>query len=318
MRRRHISSLALVVVILLLAASPALSQRSGRVRPSKSAAAPQESPALQRPKDPCAREFGNFRLVQGARSNQPLRSSPLFYLRLRHVRAVAVSDTHGNTDSDPFTLPWKFNVKGIHYDSIRDDSLLIMLPVEETYFVKFQGSGPVVETLLNAVRIDMVRGCGTTWPDQAVRFNDVVVPERGAALLKITPQGVAELSVDEEGDGGFEKNVAPTAVAEGHKAADQSGPRISVREERRETTITVTIEAEDEAGVKVIHYGLGAPLEDGEGFTPKREQDGKIFHRYTRPLQLELTRPQVIFVIADDELGNRSMTDYQLKHAPEK
>ncbi len=74
-------------------------------------------------------------------------------------------------------------------------------PVDETYIITFESRG---QTL---VSLDLVRGEDNEFPDLAVRYTDLHLPERVRVMLRVTPQGIEALRLDKNSDGDFETTL---------------------------------------------------------------------------------------------------------------
>jgi hypothetical protein len=135
-------------------------------------------------------------------------------------------------------------------------------------------------------------------PDQAIRYQDLVLPAGVMAKVRFTPQGIENLVYDSDGNGTFETTVTPTVSASGTSAQDVTPPTVNVSETRQQSFTLVTLTASDsESGVKAIYYSA----------------DGSSFRPYTTPFNVDPYRNPVIYAFADDNVANRSsLSTYQL------
>ena len=111
-------------------------------------------------------------------------------------------------------------------------------------------------------------------------------------MLVISGTTVIPLRYDMDGDGHFESEVAPTVDVNGELAKDQEPPHITFDSVLRGTTAEITIAAQDSAsGVKCpLLYSL----------------DDTHFRPYTSPFALDLSMTNTVYVIGDDNVGNRA------------
>jgi hypothetical protein len=136
-----------------------------------------------------------------------------------------------------------------------------------------------------------VEGLSYIQPTLAVRYNELTLSSSVTAMLRITPQGMEDLRYDEDGDGVFEKTVAPTASVTGALALDREMPSLTFGEQVRGNKRLVTINAIDEdSGIKKLLYSF-----DGQNYQP-----------YTKPLHLDPSKQSIVYAYADDNVGNRS------------
>lgn len=141
--------------------------------------------------------------------------------------------------------------------------------------------------------LEVVKGVGNQAPMQAVRYLDLNLPVGMMAMLRLTPEGVEELRYDKDGDGRFEKVVAPTASVIGTAALDMLPPVITFKQRTQGARKLITIVTRDKgAGVKAVHYSF----------------DGTHFHLYTYPILINPVRTRIVYAFADDNAANRSGT----------
>lgn len=220
------------------------------------------------------------------------------YLKLSDVQAVLVADSHGHSE-DPFNeRPTGQRLKRVVYDHPSRDSLLITAPVDETYIITFESRGQML------VSLDLVRGEDNEFPDLAVRYTDLHLPEGVRAMLRVTPQGIDPLRLDKNSDGDFETTINPGVVVTAPATYDHYGPTICFGESRRGAATRVTIAAADASGVRTIYYALAAgPPSDGLNFRP-----------YEGPFEVDASRTPLIYALADDRVGNRSgLKEFKVK-----
>jgi hypothetical protein len=229
-----------------------------------------------------------------AREIPEWQAAPAYYVRLQGVKRVLVSDAEGRTDDlfQPGTIQ---QVESASYDFVGHNTLYITLPVDETFSISFESIDP-------AMSLEIVKGRGNVSPDEAIRYNDLVL-ENGRAQFQLNAAGVGPVRLDSNHDGRFESILEPSAHVRGVAAKDTRGPEISFEIlERDGTSVLISIKAVDRAtGVKSLFYSIGAK----DGF-PEYE------FPYERPVRVSLKQPTSIWGIADDNAGNRSVRKYEV------
>ena len=223
---------------------------------------------------------------------RPQTEEESYHLRIDGAEIVDIQDDKGNGTKPAGDM-------GLLLDEDLDvtimggggDSHTLLIPTEGTYTVKFRPaeSGTEVELLRGPSKT--VEGLSYIQPTLAVRYNELTLSSGVTAMLRITPQGVEDLRYDEDGDGVFEKTVAPTASVTGALALDREMPSLTFGEQVKGNKRLVTINAIDEdSGIKKLLYSF-----DGQNFQP-----------YTKPLQLDPSKQSIVYAYADDNVGNRS------------
>lgn len=184
---------------------------------------------------------------------EPL-SDPAYYIQLRGVSRVLLSDDQGNTD-DLFQFPFNPKVQTATYDYGGDHSIQIVLPARRSYSITFEGESPLMS-------FEILNGRGNTAPDKAIRYVDLALGH-GRARVEITPLGVKPLRLDQKRNGRFDLVVQPTVSLRGRAAKDTHGPLITFHViERTATSLLISIKAVDkESRVKSVTYCV-----DGTGF----------------------------------------------------
>ena len=213
-----------------------------------------------------------------------------FLMSLLGAKDMVVTDSQGNsTNYTVGTQSIRVSIPGVNIYSTGNLSEAATLNATKTYTITFksQGESFAVE-LFNSVTND---------GDLAVRYEDTTIPLGITARLvvqadKVTPgldelndTGV-ELRYDRDGDGAFESVIPPTAIVHGAQANDREGPAITATRTGQEVLIAAT----DDSGVKAIYYSL----------------DGDSFQQYTSPLNIFNNQSRILYLVADDKVGNRS------------
>jgi hypothetical protein len=212
-----------------------------------------------------------------------------YYVRLSGVSRVLVSDAKGRTD-DLFRAGSLQKVEAT-YDFLGPDTVFITLPADEAYSITFETKDP-------AMNLEIVKGRGNVSPDEAIRYNDLVL-DKARAQFQLSAAGVTPLQIDANNDGRFESTLEPSAHVVGAAAKDTRGPEIRFEVlERDATSVLVAIKATDkETGVKNLFYSI----------------DMKHEFPYEGPVRVKLSESKSISGIADDNAGNRSVYTYQFE-----
>jgi hypothetical protein len=208
-------------------------------------------------------------------------------VRLSGVSRVLVSDAKGRTD-DLFRANAVQQVEAT-YDFLGPKTVFITLPASETYSIVFETEDP-------AMILEIVKGKGNVLPDEAIRYNDLVL-DKARAQFQLSAAGVTPLKIDANRDGRFESVLEPSAHVVGAAAKDTHGPEIRFEVlERDATSVLVAIKATDkETGVKNLFYSI----------------DNKREFPYESPVRVKLTEANFIVGVADDNAGNRSVYTYK-------
>jgi hypothetical protein len=263
---------------------------SAQQSPARGVATLEPDPVLIRPDD------GR----QGIPRLQPASS---YYVCLRHVTRVLVSDARGHTD-DLFNLQFAGfigpvtdqTIRTANYEFVAKDDVYIVVPVTEKYSITFETEES------GSVFLEIVKGWGNASPDEAIRYRDLALNGR-RAKFEITPDGVGPLRIDT--DGRFGSVIEPTASVRGRAAHDTSGPKITFQIlERTGSIILVAINTNDESGVKSVNYSLDIYRDSSGGY--------RMFP-YRGPIRIDLEKVSSLFVYADDYAGNRSGTLHDLR-----
>jgi|GEM_PF-4257776 len=211
-----------------------------------------------------------------------LPPTPAYYLNIIGSAHITIADTFGNTIdtiSGTLTTP----IPDVTYTPLTDVQHVAVLQATQSYTVTF-GSG------MTPLLVTVSRGTSNT-ADQATRFLDLNLPANSLLQLHITPQGIAPLRADTDGNGSFETEIAPTVSLTGPAANDIAPPTITVNHTGTLNQMTVTLLATDAgSGVKQLLYSL----------------DGTTFQPYTTPFTVDATKTPILYAFADDNAANRS------------
>ncbi len=214
-----------------------------------------------------------------------------YYVKLRGVDDILVTDAFGKDTSQPGKIAFHHALQGeVDVAYMGENAAMITLPVEmpdnQTYTATFKSVG-------QPILIESIKGVGNA-PEtatQIVRYLDINLPTGTTMMLKFTSQGVEDMRYDADGDGVFEATVKPTASVTGTLVQDIEGPDVTFSEQVRGMKRLVTINTADSgSGVLAVRYSL----------------DGKQFQPYTQPLLVDPAQNPAIYVIADDNVGNRA------------
>lgn len=220
--------------------------------------------------------------------------APANYLKLSDFSSLLVTDDRGHSEDPLGEHPTGQKVEGAVYDRGSESSILITTSAGRTFTFTFKAGGA-------AGSVNLVRGVGNYSPETAMRYKDLMLPPRATAMLRVTPEGFEPLRVDRDGDGSFETEVKPDVHVTGAAAADTQGPTFCFGEERRGAKTLVTVVAVDSSGVGGVFYSLDAP-------------EGTLtFRPYAGPFEVDTEHTKSVAVFADDGVGNRSVTTYDVK-----
>jgi hypothetical protein len=200
---------------------------------------------------------------------------------------VLASDAKGRTD-DLFRAGSIQQVEAT-YDFVGPKTVFITVPAGEAYSITFETKDP-------AMILEIVKGRGNVSPDEAIRYNDLVL-DKARARFQLTAAGVTPLRLDANHDGRFESILEPSAHVVGTAAKDTRGPEIRFEVlERDAYSVLVAIKAIDkETGVKNLFYSI----------------DKKHDFPYESPVRVKLNESTFIVGVADDNAGNRSVYTYK-------
>ncbi|NQW16907.1 MAG: alpha/beta fold hydrolase [Chloroflexi bacterium] len=175
-------------------------------------------------------------------------------------------------------------IPGVDVLAIGDNAYMVLLPAEssETFDLDFNATGPIF--------IEVLTGDGST-PDEAIRYQDVNLPDNAATRLSFTLAGARDLSYDSDGNGSFDATSTPTAILTGAAAADTEGPVITLTSTSTGALTQVTLAATDSvSGVASLYYST-----DGASFIP-----------YAAPFTVDLRASSTVHAFANDGAANRS------------
>jgi hypothetical protein len=264
---------------------------SAQQSPARGVATIEIGPVLIRPDD--------------GRQGPQLQRESSYYICLRHVTRVLVTDARGHTD-DLFNLQFAGfmgsvtdqTVRNANYEFVGKNDVYVVVPVTEKYSITFETEES------GSVFLEIVKGWGNADPDEVIRYRDLVLNGR-RAKFEITPRGVEPLRIDTDGNGRFASVIEPTASVRGRAAHDTRGPEITFQIlERTGSTILVAIDTKDESGVKSVSYSLDIYRDSSGGY--------RMFP-YRGPIRIDLEKVSSLFVKADDYAGNRSGTLHDLR-----
>jgi hypothetical protein len=229
--------------------------------------------------------------------SQNTTCSELYYVSIIGLLDVDVSDSKGGK----FLKYQNFAInsaKGLlGYLPTGESSVFLTFDPSATHYVDFKFPN-------TPIAIEVVKGCGNSNPNMAVRFRDVSLPVNSKVRLTLSPQSVSDLVYDKDGDGELESVLKSTVRISGVKASDTKKPRLVVTTENRGVYVLVTITAEESVDIKKILYSL----------------DGIHFKVYKEPFQIQYTPDLVtIYTFADNNIGVRSgLYTKNFRFMPEK
>lgn len=220
--------------------------------------------------------------VLGAKDRENFIGEPNYLLKVIGSQSVSISDSFGNT-TDPLSTSVDEGVRTIDIDVTGNKYLSTTFPLDQNYKAVIKAPSTPFSIILTKSDDQIIT--------QAIRYIDVSLPANVLALLEITPQGVAILKYDSDGNGTFETPVNPTINVSGTSAQDVEPPNVVVNETVQNGISQIVLEATDAGtGVQRIMYSL----------------NGVTFQQYSTPLSLNPAQTPTIYCFADDQVANRS------------
>jgi len=221
-------------------------------------------------------------LAAGIEESEAFVGEPNYELKVIGSQSVTINDSFGNT-TNPFSTSSDEGVRTVQTDVTGDSYLSAIFPLDQNYRVVLRAPARPVSILLT-------KSDGQTI-NQAIRYLDITLPSGVWALLEITPQGVAALKYDSDGNGTFDTSVSPTVSVTGTPAQDVESPVVTINETVLNGTSRITLEGADAGtGVKQIMYSV----------------DGITYLPYSTPLNLNPSQVPTVYAFADDNVANRS------------
>jgi pimeloyl-ACP methyl ester carboxylesterase len=212
----------------------------------------------------------------------PETAEPSYYIRLIGISAVTVTDASGHVIT-PFGNAADDNVPSVTTHLLGDKAVLIIASTDETHTISFRsGSDPI--------ELEITKGTDVATAE-AVRYEDLMLPEGTNASFSVTSQGAEVLHYDADNNGTFESTISPTASVSGPAAQDTDPPVVTIAATRQANNATISIAASDVgSGVKATYYST----------------DGAHFQTYTAQFSVDLSQASTIYAFADDSVANRS------------
>lgn len=216
-----------------------------------------------------------------AATTEKVAARPVHHLTIIGADSIIVHDDQGNS-TDVITGTLRGSVPGVSTSPLGEHSVEAIIASTGTFSVTFQTSNRPVAIELTLGDDGLVQ--------QAIRYQDLVLPEHVTALLRLNNESVDLLRYDGDGDGRYEQTVLPTVSLTGTLANDLTPPTLSLASTEQLGTSLITLTARDEgSGVRDLFYSL-----DGEHYRP-----------YTRPVTLDMQHNPVLYAYADDNAANR-------------
>jgi pimeloyl-ACP methyl ester carboxylesterase len=209
-------------------------------------------------------------------------AQPAHYITILNTASATLADTLGNTTdaiSGTLTAP----VPNASYYILGERAHMFVMPASEPYTVTL----PVGEA---PMYLELRTGTGDT-STQTIRYSDQTFPLTTTAMLSISPQGVADLRYDSDGDGSFDTVVPPTVSVSGDAANDTESPAVSITVDKQGGRWLATITAtDDRSGVKQVLYST----------------DDRQYALYEDPFEVNPDEVAMLYAFADDNVANRS------------
>lgn len=233
----------------------------------------------------------------GSKRVAEFQPDPAYFVCLRNVTRVWVSDARGRTD-DLFNEGSLHAIRSATYHLVAQDAVYIIVPVKETYSITFETSEPVMF-------LEILKGRSDSSPDEAIRYRDLVLDGK-SAKFDLAPAAVGQLRLDASQSGRFDWVIEPTVSLRGQAAHDTTRPEVNIQIlERNGDTVLVAISAKDnESGVKRVSYAL-------DNFSNSR--GGYRDFPYQGPVRIDLRQTKVLWAFAEDYAANRSGAVYDFR-----
>lgn len=210
-------------------------------------------------------------------------AEPAYYISGGGVGAASITNEQGQVTGVTSDLLPLSEAAEVSYLLTGESGFAAVVPAAGVYTLTLAST----ET---PMRLAVVRqGAGAA--DYAARLRDLVLPRGRTLQLRLTPNGVADILYDSNGDGGADSPVSKSPlVVQGPLAADNVGPEVRISVIATTAGRGVSITATDApAGVQSVRYSF----------------DGRHYQPYTRPL-LAPSDAERVYAFADDTLANRS------------
>ena len=148
-----------------------------------------------------------------------------------------------------------------------------------------------------SMRVEIFRGPHRDRHTLVIRYLDLKLPANVMVWFTFSPAGVSDLRYDGDGDGRFESTVKPQYAVTGNDAADLTDPMIRI-----DAPVSGSTARND----------LGDGYRDGHQICRLSDRSRRTDRLY-RSLELDVSRPHEIYIVADDRAGNRSLLVKELK-----
>lgn len=230
----------------------------------------------------CINGLSGASFAAKATTSQEFVGESNYVLKVIGSSSVSISDSYGNT-TNPLSTSADEGVSTIQTEVTGDSYLSVTFPLDQTYRVVLKGPTTPISILITKSDGQIVT--------QAIRYVDITLPPGVLALIEITPQGVALLKYDSDGDGTFDTILNPTASVTGSPARDLEAPALAANETVQSGLSQIVLQATDDGtGVDRIMFST----------------NGISYQPYTGPLLLNRTQTPIVYAFADDKVANRS------------
>lgn len=204
-----------------------------------------------------------------------------YYIKLSGASQVTVTDSSGHS-TNPLSDPPDPGIAGIVTNITGQKSADIILSLDQPYTILFRSDG-------EPLSLEITRE--SNQPDQAIRYQDLILPTGIMMKFSVTPQGIGSLVYDSDSNGTFETTVTPTVSVSGTAAEDTQAPNVAISGIGQGNNAVVTVSSSDSgSGVKITYYSL----------------DGTHFQPYAGPFSVNPYQGPVVYAFADDNVANRS------------
>jgi len=213
---------------------------------------------------------------------------PLFY----YVTVVGIDFVQIKKDSGEkntiINNSFASKIPGVEYSIIGNEVIEIITNANNSYTLTFNAKD-------HPFQIELLYGENNISPENITRFMDISLPVGTPIQLIIHSNGTIELYYDTDGDNIFESELEPTIQANSMEAKDIEAPSVKFNAIHHNNEVLVEISGVDNGvGLNIIYYSF----------------DEDKYYEYTKPILFDHEQTPNIYVIAEDNLANRSFFVY--------
>ena len=209
-------------------------------------------------------------------------AKPAHYITILNTPSATLADALGNT-TDALSGTLNTPVPNASYYILGERAHMFVAPADQTYTLTL----PVSQTPMS---LEVRTGTGDT-TSRMVRYSDLSFPLTTTAMLAISPQGIADLRYDSDGNDSFDAVISPTVSVSGDAASDAEPPAVTIAVAQQNGRWLARITADDTgSGIKQVLYST----------------DDQHYTIYTAPFEVNPNEVPTLYAFADDYLANRS------------